>query len=86
MRASKGGGIYLAAFQWNCLKIALGTRLIDHMSNSKLYEKFSLSPLPSAKTNKKKIKMTKSRLTDGLLPKNHKRFNVKRRFIGSCKE
>jgi len=30
----------LYVFQRNCLRIALGTRLIYHLSNSKLYEKF----------------------------------------------
>ena len=38
----------LDVFQRNCLRIVLGTRLTDRISNSRLYEKFSSSPLSKA--------------------------------------
>ena len=35
----------LDVFQRNCLRIVLGTRLTDHISNSRLYEKCGSIPL-----------------------------------------
>ena len=35
-------------FQRNCLRIVLGTRLTDRISNSRLYERYSSIPLSMA--------------------------------------
>ena len=38
----------LDVFQRNCLRIVLGTRLTDRISNSRLYEKYGSIPLSRA--------------------------------------
>ena len=53
----------LDVFQRNCLRIVLGTRLTDRISNSRLYEKCGSIPL-SRGYNEGKVEMVRPRSTD----------------------
>ena len=53
MGAPKAEEDLLDIFQRNCLRIVLGTRLTDHISNGRLYEKYGSIPLSRAIMNER---------------------------------
>ena len=53
MGDSKSDEDLLDVFQRNCLRIVLGTRLTDRITNSRLYEKFGSVKLSKAIINER---------------------------------